>query len=142
MLPSYSYYDYLTLNKFFKSTLTPSTKNLTLENFFFSSVLKEKKSLSESSGSKIFATNNYYTNPVQFDEQTTIPKYTKSLDFFQIPLLQDLNENDETYNNYKNLTSYNNTFSSVLLGIGLTNVAPNSYLNIVNNFRGDYEDFG
>jgi hypothetical protein len=60
----------------------------------------------------------------------------------QFPLINDLSDNEESYNAYKNLLAYNNFYSSTLLGVDSPSLFPQTYLAVLNNFRGDYEDFG
>lgn len=81
-------------------------------------------------------------NPVHFDDSVTSISHMQQSELSQFPLINDLSENDETYNAYKNLLEYNNVYSSTLLGVDSPSLFPQSYLAVLNNFRGDYEDFG
>lgn len=84
----------------------------------------------------------FYANPVHLDDTVTSLTHLKQGDLFQFPLVNDLTENDETYSYYKTLLEYNKSYSSILLGTASSSLVPQTYVSVLNNFRGDYEDFG
>jgi hypothetical protein len=82
-----------------------------------------------------------YSNPVVFDEFISLLPNISSGNFTQFSYISDIFEGDETYTYYKNLVYYNYKHTSVLLGTTFNSVLAQSYLSVINNFRGDYEDF-
>jgi len=141
-LPTYTYYDYLNLNKTFKESALGDQKTTTLENFFFNNFLVNQPSSAKSFSKLTPESLRFYMNPVHFDDSVTSTSYMPQSELAQFPLINDLGENDETYNAYKNLLEYNNFYSSTLLGVDSPSLFPQTYLSVLNNFRGDYEDFG
>lgn len=141
-LPTYTYYDYLNLNKTFKSVAADDQKTLTLENFFFNNFLPNRSNSTKSFNKMPSSSLRFYMNPVHFDDSVTSISHMQQSELSQFPLINDLSENDETYNAYKNLLEYNNFYSSTLLGVDSPSLFPQTYLAVLNNFRGDYEDFG
>lgn len=81
-------------------------------------------------------------NPIHFDDSVTSTAHMQQSELSQFPLINDLSDNEETYNAYKALLEYNNLYSSTLLGVDSPSLFPQSYLAVLNNFRGDYGDFG
>jgi hypothetical protein len=87
-------------------------------------------------------TGFFYSNPVQFEDYLTAPSLLITQNFYQFPLINDCSEGDDSYLNYKQLIFLQTSFSNIGLGLSLRSPFPQSYLSILNNFRGDYEDFG
>jgi len=142
-LPTYSYYDYLSLNKFFYSNTILSEKTKTLESFFSSAFLKKNNHLITYPLKNTFSPQDIvYSSPVNFDDSTTLLSQTNTSNFSQFSLISDLSENDDSYTHYKNFLFYNNSHLSILLGLESPIINPQSYLSVINNFRGDYEDLG
>lgn len=132
----------MNLNKTFNSGSAIDLKTTTLDNFFFAPSL-QTTATAPSAPSKVQSSSlRFYTNPVHLDDTVTSLAYLQQRNLFQFPLVNDLLDNDETYSYYKNLLEYNNTYSSVLLGTASSALFPQTYLSVLNNFRGDYEDFG
>lgn len=140
-LPTYTYYDYLNLNKTFNSGFETNPKTTTLDNFFFTPSLQTTTTMSPTLAKAQPSSLRFYTNPVHLDDTVTSLTYLQQGDLFQFPLVSDLLDNDDTYSYYKNLLEYNNTYSSILLGTASSSLFPQTYLSVLNNFRGDYEDF-
>lgn len=110
---------------------------------FFTNQLNVGKSAPKTPFTKLASNiTRFYTTPVHFDDSVTNTSYLPQSELFQFPLVSDLSENEDTYNSYKNLLEYNNLYASTLLGVGTPSLFPQSYLSALNNFRGDYEDFG
>jgi hypothetical protein len=141
-LPTYTYYDYLNLNKTFKLAGTSDQKTSTLENFFYNTFLQGQVTTLKSFNKMTPTSLRFYMNPVHFDDSVTSTSYMQQSELSQFPLINDLSDNEDTYNAYKNLLEYNNAYSSTLLGVDSPSLFPQSYLGVLNNFRGDYEDFG
>jgi hypothetical protein len=141
-LPTYTYYDYLNLNKTFKSAGTGDQKVLTLENFFYNTFLQNRVNTTKPFNKVSSTELRFYMNPIHFDDSVTSTAHMQQSELSQFPLINDLSDNEETYNAYKALLEYNNLYSSTLLGVDSPSLFPQSYLAVLNNFRGDYEDFG
>jgi hypothetical protein len=56
----------------------------------------------------------------------------------EVPVLTDYLENDDSYQTIKELPTLNNARNFFLTGIGASNLTPQSYITIFNNFRGGY----
>jgi hypothetical protein len=139
---SYNYYDYLALTKNIKNGPTFNTKSTTLENFFSSDLSLQLKSSDFQPFNKgLLGKELVYSNPVVFDEFISLLPNIYSGNFTQFSYISDIFESDETYTYYKNLVYYNYKHTSVLLGTTFNSVLAQSYLSVINNFRGDYEDF-
>jgi hypothetical protein len=57
------------------------------------------------------------------------------------PTISNLSFTDDSYINHKYLINLFNSNSSLLLNYNTNFVYPQSYLSVLNNFRGDFEDF-
>jgi len=82
-----------------------------------------------------------YPSTISFDEYATAPNNVKTRDMFFIPFTAELMENEESYNSFKQLIFFSNSLNTLTLGLNQKAALPTSYISILNNFRGDYEDF-
>jgi hypothetical protein len=139
---SYNYYDYLSLTKNINKGSGFNAKSATLENFFSSDLAYQLKSTNFQPFNKgVLGKDLFYANPVVFDEFISLLPNIYSGNFTQFSYISDVSEGDETYTYYKNLVHYNHKHTSILLGTSFNSVLSQSYLTVINNFRGDYEDF-
>lgn len=139
---SYNYYDYLALAKNIKKGPSFNTKSTTLENFFSSDLTYQLKSTNFQTFNKgVVGKEMFYSNPIVFDEFVSFLPNIYSSNFNQFSYVSDISEGDEAYTYYKNLVYYNYKHTSILLGTSFNSVLSQSYLSVINNFRGDYEDF-
>jgi hypothetical protein len=84
---------------------------------------------------------HYYSNSIQMEDSVARPGTTSLANFSTLPFFNDLNDIDDSYSNFKGLTSLFSRFASQPIGSSSISLAPRSYLSTLNHFRSDYSDF-
>ena len=143
---SYNHSDYLTIADNVNKPQTISLLNKTRKPFFFDSNTQIQSTdkvnpLTQPTLKDLSLTGNYYTNSIYFDDLTTPSTLLLTNDYSYVPLTTNLFANDESYESWN---SFRNTFaqnSNYSLNIGTSFYKPQSYLNTINAFRANFEDF-
>ena len=84
---------------------------------------------------------NFYANNVQMDDYISPANLMNTKDFVIFPMISGLNSSDDSYISSKGLTQLYSKNSSILLNFNTSFNYPQSYMSVLNNFRGDFEDF-
>jgi len=79
-----------------------------------------------------------YPTTINLNGFLTEPTFFTNEKLSEIPLFSDFLENDESYQTIKELPTLNTARNYFLTGVSTTNLAPQSYVTIFNNFRGGY----
>ena len=143
---SYNHSDYLTISDNITKPQVISLLDKTRKPFFTISNTEIQssdkiESLTKPTLKDLSLTGNYYTNSIYFDDLTTPSTLCTTNDYSYLPLTTNLFHNDESYeswNNFRNTFAQNSSYS---LNVGTTFYKPQSYLNTINAFRANFEDF-
>ncbi len=143
---SYNHSDYLTIADNANKSQVVSLLDSTRRPFFSNSNTQIQASdkvdvLLKPTLKDLSLTGNYYTNSIYFDDLTTPSSLLVTNDYSYYPLTTNLFSNDESYESWNN---FRNTFAqkaNYSLNIGTTFLKPQSYLNTINAFRANFEDF-
>ena len=87
-------------------------------------------------------TGMFYTNSLQSDDLITSTVNLAKKDFSQFVVSSNTLNIDESYVNYKEFTNYLTSGNQTVLGKFNSYQAPQSYINTLNMYRADYDDFG
>jgi hypothetical protein len=141
---SYSHTDYLNTASNVNSSQKVNPRVKMREPFFFNDNMElplELKPLTQSALKDISLTGEYYANSISFDDLVQPSALILKENFSLIPLSTNLFSSDESYegwNDLRNLFSQNLTST---FNVGLSFYKSQSYLNVFNAFRADFEDF-
>ena len=141
---AYNHTDYLTIaDSANKSQVTPLVTTIRKPFFasFNTNLEANTNPLTAPTLKDLSLTGNYYTNSIYFDDLTSPSNLILTNDFSYTPLSTNLFSNDESYeawNGFRNTFSQNANYS---LKVGTTFTKPQSYLNTINAFRANFEDF-
>ena len=139
LFPTFNYYDYLPFNRVPEhynsqpENLSTLNKHYKLQFYSLEGVPAEE--VQKKTSLKTF--NTGYPTVVQstlFFPQV-LHSYTER--FNEVALISDFMENEDSLQTYKGLTPNNMLNGSFLSGVSLPTVFPNSYLTVLNSFRGD-----
>jgi hypothetical protein len=84
---------------------------------------------------------NFYANNVQMDDYISPANLMNTKDFAIFPMMTNLTSSDNSYISSKGLVQLYAKNSTLLLNLNTSFNYPQSYLSVLNNFRGDFEDF-
>jgi len=83
----------------------------------------------------------FYANNIQLDDFISPTNLIPTREYSLFPIITNLNFIDDSFTNYKYFLNLLNNKSSLVSNLNLNFAYPQSYLNILNNFRGDFDDF-
>jgi hypothetical protein len=83
----------------------------------------------------------FYSTPLNFDDFAFSLATKKAVGYSKISVISDCAENEESYQTYKQLLSFFSSSNALLLTLNSKISFPHSYITILNNFRGNFEDF-
>ena len=143
---SYNHGDYLSIADNVNKAQTISLLNKTRKPFFSNENTQIQATdkidpLTQPTLKDLSLVGGYYTNSIYFDDLTTPSTLLLTNDYSYFPLTSNLFLNDEAYESWN---SSRNTFSqqaNYSLNIGTSFYKPQSYLNTINAFRANFEDF-
>jgi len=141
---NFSYNDYLNISDNFNKTQNDIPRLSRRDSYYYSYNIGKKinnSTLKSSLSKDLSLTGNFYSNNVQFDDYISPLNLLNTKDFFLFPLVGSFTSIDDTYSNYKNMLTLYNKNSSFFLNLNLNFSFPQSYIEVLNNFRADFEDF-
>ena len=143
---SYSHNDYLSISDNVNKSTEASLLNKTRKPFFTDTNTNVKATdkvnpLSQPTLKDLSLTGTYYTNSIYFDELTTPSTLLLTDNFSYYPLTSNLFLNDEAYESWNSSRSIFSQKANYFLNTKNNFYQPQSYLNTINAFRADFEDF-
>jgi len=141
---NFSYNDYLNINDNFNKN-QDNLPRLSRRDFYYHTYNIGKNinnsTLTSPLSKDLSLTGNFYSNNIQSDDYISPLNLLNTKDFFLFPLVGFFISLDDTYSNYKNLLTLYNKNSSFFFNLNLNYTFPQSYIEVLNNFRADFEDF-
>lgn len=124
------------------ASLTP--KETSLHNCSLSDSLG-----SESSASSLYSNvirdlssiGSVYGTTTQMEDYSVDPTKLTSSNFVYLPFYSELNDIEDTFINYKNLSYLFTKASTPTLALNSVNFGARSYISVFNTFRSDFNDF-
>jgi hypothetical protein len=142
--PSYLYDEYLLLNKNFYS-ISFFNKNLILFNQFnklWNDKIFDTENISNSSFKLFNNTTAYaYTHSFYSEELFNINSLTNTKNFFVYPTSFNFLNNDDNYENFKNLTFLFNQATSGIISYSSNILNSHNYSTVLDCFRSDFDEF-
>lgn len=84
---------------------------------------------------------SFYANTIQIDDFISPASLISTKEFNVFPIISGLNLIDDSYITHKYMLNLFTNSSSLVLNYNTNFAYPQSYLAILNNFRGDFDDF-
>jgi heme/copper-type cytochrome/quinol oxidase subunit 2 len=141
---SYTFYDYINLNKdFVKSQTTTKNENNFNGDFFLNNnnTTSFNKALLGPVFKDVSIVGQMYTNAIENDDFTIPSNLTLLKNFYLFPATELFSNFDEFVTSYKSIQNMtNSSFGTISLASNWFNT-PSSYLSVFNSFRADFEDF-
>jgi len=141
---NFNYNDYLNISDSFNKNQNNLPRFSRRDSYYYSYNISKKvnnSTLTSCLIKDLSLTGNFYSNNVQFDDYISPLNLLNTKDFFLFPLVGYFTSLDDTYSNYKNILTFYNKNSSFFLNLSLNFAFPQSYIEVLNNFRADFEDF-
>ncbi len=140
---SYNHLDYLNISDTEKQPLKLFSNEINFEDkFVMYDYLSDKKlPISPLLFKDYSSFGKIYSNYVQNDDFVVQPILLNLNNFDLITLTESLNLFDDSYWSTKQLSNLINNNSSLLLNLNSIFNYPQSYISVLNNFRGDFIDF-
>ena len=140
----YSFYDYMTLSKEVRSDSSLTPKEVSLHNCslvdalgseyavipLYANVLKDLSSV-----------GNCYGTTTQMEDYSLDPSKLSSSNFAFLPFYSELNDIDDTFTNFKNLSYVFDKASTPFITLSPLSFGARSYISLFNTFRSDFSDF-
>ena len=139
MYSSYNHLDYLNSLDLVNKSNYSSIKYLKAK--YDNAYLNKNKNINHLLLKDLSVFGSFYANNIQMDDFISPANLIATRDFNLFPTISNLNLIDESYASHKYLTNLFNSSSSILLNYNTNFIFPQSYLSILNNFRGDFDDF-
>ena len=141
---AYSHYDYLNIATNATKTQDADLRTSMREPYFLNDNLElklKKKPLSVGALKDLSLTGHYYTTTVTADDLLNPTNLTSESDFSLVPLMTTLFNIDDSYENWNEMRNiYSKNLNNTML-VSSSFYKPQSYLNVFNAFRADFEDF-
>ena len=140
----YNFYEYMTLNKENSSSPALSLKDVSLEKQFYASTLGLEPStrlLTSTPIKDLSLVGSAYGNSIQMEGYSVNPSMLNTQNYSLLPLYAELNEMDDTFSNFKSLSSVLDKFSTISLASSTLSFGSRSYISVLNTFRSDFTDF-
>jgi len=141
---NFNYNDYLNISDNFNKNRIDIPRISRRDLYYYSDNIGKKinnNTLISPVNKDLSLAGNFYSNNVQFDDYISPTNLLNTKDFFLFPLVGYFTSLDDTYANYKNTLALYNKNSSFFLNLNLNFSFPQSYIEVLNNFRADFEDF-
>ena len=141
---NFNHNDYLNINDNFNKTQSTLASILRRDSYYFNYNIDKKinnSTLTSPLNKDLSLTGSFYSNNIQLDDYISPTNLLNTKDFFIFPLVGSLSSLDDTYSNYKNTLTLYNKNSTFFLNLNLNYTYPQSYIEVLNNFRADFEDF-
>lgn len=141
---SYNHLEYLTINDNLLKSYDPFALRYRFERHYYLANLEAsvpKRMFMDAALKDLSLVGSYYSNNIQLDDFFTPAHLTSTKDFSIIPLISNSTLIDDSYINQKHLHNLFTTKSSISLNFNTLFNYPQSYLSVLNNFRGDFDDF-
>lgn len=134
------------LKSFDNATLTvdPTANKFLASQLFYKANLSldlTQKALVTPAFRDLSTVGNFYSNNVQMDDYISPANLMNTKDFAIFPMISNLTSSDNSYVSSKGLSQLYAKNSTLLLNLNTSFNYPQSYLSVLNNFRGDFEDF-
>jgi hypothetical protein len=134
------------LKSFDNATLTvdPTANKFLASQLFYKANLSldlTQKALVTPAFRDLSTVGNFYSNNVQMDDYISPANLMNTKDFAIFPMISNLTSSDNSYVSSKGLAQLYAKNSTLLLNLNTSFNYPQSYLSVLNNFRGDFEDF-
>jgi hypothetical protein len=141
---SYNHYDYLDMADSFKKSRYVSPKHIRYDLYFYPENTEEDLTtlpMTAPITKDLSLVGDFYANNVEFDDFVS-PSALLTTDKFNLfPLSENSLMIDDSYSDAKNLLAFYNNNSSFALNTSFQSPYPQSYIEVLNNFRADFEDF-
>lgn len=140
----YNHYDYLNIKQNLHKEQLLNLKCTTVENSYYKTEYKKllpKKPLFTPGVKDLSLIGLFYTNSLQADDLFVSPSNLMRKDFSQFVTSSNLFNIDESYLNIKEFNKYLLNSNQYTLNAFTNYQSPLSYINVLNTFRADYDDF-
>ena len=141
---SYNHLDYLNITDSFTKLDKTPLKDSRRDSYYFLENIDNSNKVDKQNHpftKDLSLTGSFYANNIQLDDFISPADLVQTKNFYLMPTFSNCTLLDDSYLNYKNLLSFYNSNSSFYLNTNFNSLYPQSYKNILNNFRADFEDF-
>lgn len=140
---SYNYLDYLNIADIQKQSTKVFSNEIDFENKFdIQDYVNDKNIIPSVTFFKDYSSfGKIYSNYIQSDDFITKPNLLNLKNFDLITFSDSINALDDSYLSFKQLSNLFNNYSFTSLNTNSTFNYPQSYISVLNNFRGDFIDF-
>ena len=140
----YNFYDYMLMRKELRNAPTFTPKEVSLHNCSLTDSLGNDQTSIALYGNvsrDLSSVGGVYGTSTQMEDYSMNPAQLALSHFTYLPFYFELNDVDETFTNFKNLSYLFNKSSTPLLTLNSLNFGARSYISVFNTFRSDFMDF-